>query len=149
MYVDYVSKGITCGGPGDAMQNPDSESAYAMLESFAMLYEKTGDKKWLQYAREMAAQFSTWVMSYDYAYSDNCLFGMLTMKTTGAVFANTQNKHGSPGICTHSGLALLRFHRILAVLCCIADVIGDRNLFASVPLPDLPDYFPCIVRAQC
>jgi hypothetical protein len=33
------------------------------------------------------------------------------MKTTGAVFANTQNKHGSPGICTHSGLALLRLYR--------------------------------------
>jgi len=111
MYDDYVSKGITCGGPGDAMQNPDSESAYAMLESFALLYEKTGDKKWLQYAREMAAQFSTWVMSYDYEYSDNVLFGKLKMKTTGAVFANTQNKHGSPGICTHSGLALLRLYR--------------------------------------
>ncbi|MEI7677144.1 MAG: hypothetical protein WCJ03_10215 [Bacteroidales bacterium] len=33
------------------------------------------------------------------------------MKTTGVVFANTQNKHGSPGICTHSGLALLRLYR--------------------------------------
>mgnify|MGYP001163285382 FL=1 len=111
MYDDYVSKGITCGGPGDAMQNPDSESGYAMLESFALLYEKTGNEKWLQYAREMAAQFSTWVMSYDYEYSDSCLFGKLNMKTTGAVFANTQNKHGAPGICTYSGLALLRIYR--------------------------------------
>jgi hypothetical protein len=111
MYDDYVSKGITCGGPGDAMQNPDSESAYAMLESFALLYEKTRNEKWLQYSREMAAQFSTWVMSYDYEYADNCLFGKLNMKTTGTVFANTQNKHGSPGICTHSGLALLRLYR--------------------------------------
>lgn len=111
MYDEYVSKGITCGGPGDAMQNPDSESAYAMLESFALLYEKTRNEKWLRYAREMAAQFSTWVMSYDYEYADNCLFGKLNMKTTGTVFANTQNKHGSPGICTHSGLALLRLYR--------------------------------------
>jgi len=89
MYDDYVSKGITCGGPGDAMQNPDSESGYAMLESFALLYEKTGNEKWLQYAREMPAQFSTWIMSYDYDYSENCLFGKLKMETTGAVFANT------------------------------------------------------------
>jgi hypothetical protein len=111
MYDDYISKGISCGGPGDAMQNPDSESAYAMLESFVLLYEKTGDNKWLQYTKEMAAQVSTCVMSYDYTYSDNCLFGKLGMKTTGAVFANTQNKHGSPGICTHSGLALLRLYR--------------------------------------
>ena len=111
MYDDYISKGITCGGPGDAMQNPDSESCYAMLESFALLYEKTADVKWLKYAQETAAQVSTWVMSYDYLYSENCLFGKLNMKTTGAVFANTQNKHGSPGICTHSGLALLRLYR--------------------------------------
>ena len=111
MYYDYISKGISCGGPGDAMQNPDSESTYSMLESFALLYDATGDKKWLLYTQETAAQFSTWVMSYDYAYSDSCLFGRLKMKTTGAVFANTQNKHGSPGICTHSGLALLRLYR--------------------------------------
>ncbi|MEI7675455.1 MAG: hypothetical protein WCJ03_01630 [Bacteroidales bacterium] len=111
MYDDYISKGISCGGPGDAMQNPDSESTYAMLESFALLYDATGAKKWLRYSQETAAQFSTWVMSYDYVYSDSCLFGRLKMKTTGAVFANTQNKHGSPGICTHSGLALLRLYR--------------------------------------
>lgn len=111
LYAEYVSKGITCGGPGDAMQNPDSESAYAMLESFSILYEKTGEKQWLQYANEMALQFATWVMAYDYKYDNNCLFGRMKMKTKGTVFANTQNKHGSPGICTHSGLALMRLYR--------------------------------------
>jgi hypothetical protein len=111
MYNDYISKGISCGGPGDALQNPDSESWYGVLESFAVLYEVTGDKKWLNYATETAAQFSTWVMSYDYKFPSTTLFGTMDMKTTGAVFANTQNKHGSPGICTHSGLALLRLYR--------------------------------------
>ncbi|NDP19984.1 MAG: hypothetical protein GZ091_02720 [Paludibacter sp.] len=111
MYDDYISKGISCGGPGDAMQNPDSESWYAMVESFALLYETTGNKKWLQYAEETAAQFSIWVMSYNYDFPESCLFGKLNMQTTGSVFANTQNRHGSPGICTHSGLALLRLYR--------------------------------------
>ena len=111
LYDNFVQKGISCGGPGDALQNPDSESQYGLLESFAVLYEMTGDKKWLTYACETAAQFSSWVMSYDYAFPKECLFGQLNMKTTGAVFANTQNKHGSPGICTHSGLALLRIYR--------------------------------------
>ncbi len=114
LYDNFVQKGISCGGPGDALQNPDSESLYGLLESFAVLYEMTGDKKWLNYASETAAQFSTWVMSYDYVFPANCLFGQLIMKTTGAVFANTQNKHGSPGICTHSGLALLRLYRATA-----------------------------------
>jgi len=113
MYNDYVAKGITCGGPGDALQNPDSESAYAMLESFSILYEKTGEPQWLEYAKEMALQFATWVMAYDYNYDydSTCLFGRMKMKTKGTVFANTQNKHGSPGICTYSGLALMRLYR--------------------------------------
>ncbi|MFZ4456853.1 MAG: hypothetical protein ACOYOT_11605 [Bacteroidales bacterium] len=111
MYDDYIAKGISTGGPGDALQNPDSESLYGILESFAELYEVTGDQKWLTYTAETAAQFSTWVMSYDYQFPKASLFGQMDMKTTGAVFANTQNKHGSPGICTHSGLALLRLYR--------------------------------------
>ncbi|MDP2059352.1 MAG: hypothetical protein Q8J97_06425, partial [Flavobacteriaceae bacterium] len=57
-YQNFIKKGITCGGPGDAMQNPDSESSYAMLESFMLLYESTLDKKWLVRAEEMANQFS-------------------------------------------------------------------------------------------
>ena len=112
MYEEYVSHGITAGGPGDALQNPDSESAYAMLESFALLYEMTRNPQWLNYAEDMATQFSTWVMGYDYRFPEASLFGRLDMHTTGAVFANTQNKHGSPGICTHSGVALLRLYRI-------------------------------------
>lgn len=111
MYRDYISVGISCGGPGDAMQNPDSESWYAMLESFMTLYETTSDPLWLQRAEETARQFATWVMSYNYSFPEESLFGSLGMETTGAVFANTQNKHGSPGICTHSGIALLRLYR--------------------------------------
>lgn len=144
MYIDYISKGISCGGPGDAMQNSDSESAYAMLESFALIYEKTGDKQWLNYAEQMAALVSTWVMSYDYAYSDKCLFGKLGMKTTGAVFANTQNKHGSPGVCTHSGLALLRLYRVtsnpvyLQLLKEITQAIPQFMSHQSRPIAGMP-----------
>ena len=111
MYDTYLQKGISCGGPGDALQNPDSESLYGLLESFAVLYELTGEKRWLNYGCDAAAQFSTWVMSYDYVFPASSLYGKMNMKTMGTVFANTQNKHASPGICTHSGLALLRLYR--------------------------------------
>lgn len=111
MYDNFVAKGLTTGGPGDALQNPDSESSYAMLESFIHLYETTGKHFWLDCATDMANQFSTWVMSYDYQFPKTSLFGKLGMKSTGAVFANTQNKHGAPGICTHSGAALLKLYR--------------------------------------
>lgn len=112
MYQQYVSKGITCGGPGDALQNPDSESAYAMLESFILLYEQTKKQIWLQRAKEMAHQFATWVMPYNYKFPENSLFGRFNMQTAGTVWANTQNKHSAPGICTHSGVALLRLYRV-------------------------------------
>lgn len=111
MYENFVIKGFTTGGPGDALQSTDSESSYAMLESFIHLYEYTGKSYWLQCATDMANQFSTWVMAYDYAFPLKSTFYKLGMKSTGAVFANIQNKHGAPGICTHSGAALLKLYR--------------------------------------
>ena len=110
-YANFIQKGITCGGPGDAMQNPDSESSYAMLESFMLLYESTLDQKWLKMAEEMANQFSTWVMPYNYQFPENSTLGKLGVQTIGIVGANTQNRHGAPGICTHSGIALWRLFR--------------------------------------
>lgn len=110
-YKNFTQKGFTTGGPGDAMQNPDSESSYALVESYVSLYEATGNKKWLQYAEESAKQFATWVVAYDYDFPQESLFGRTGMHSLGAVFANTQNKHGSPGICTHSGVALLKIYR--------------------------------------
>lgn len=111
MYHNYIRKGITCGGPGDAMQNPDSESAYAMLESFTLLYELTRKPEWLERAKEMADMFISWEMPYNYAFPENSTMAKLDVKTTGVVFANTQNKHGAPGICTYSGIALWRLYR--------------------------------------
>lgn len=111
-YEKYISQGITCGGPGDALQNPDSESSYAMLESFVTLYELTGESRWLEYAEEMAAQYSTWVFGYDYQFPASSTFGKLQIHASGSVLANTQNKHAGPGICTHSGAALFRLYRM-------------------------------------
>ena len=44
-------------------------------------------------------------------FSKSSTLGKLGKTTTGVVWANTQNKHGASGICTHSGLALLRLYR--------------------------------------
>lgn len=110
-YTIYTQKGLTCGGPGDAMQNFDSESGYALVESYFALYEATENKKWLQAAEDAAKQFSTWVMSYNFEFPETSTYGKLDIEAVGAVFANTQNTHGSPGICTHSGLALFKLYR--------------------------------------
>ncbi len=111
IYRDYVVTGIATGGPGDAMQCPDSESCSGVLESFVELAEATGQAKWVGNAQTAAALLATWVMPYDYPFPENTEFGRLNMKSTGTVFANAQNKHSAPGICTHSGLGLLRLSR--------------------------------------
>jgi len=111
-YEHYVQYGLTTGGVGDALQNPDSESAYAILESFVVIAENSSEPRWLRYAIEMASQFATWVMRYNYEFPPESTLGKLGIKTLGAVYANTQNKHAAPGICTHSGVALLRLYRM-------------------------------------
>jgi len=110
-YEKYISKGLIYGGAGDAMQNFDSESCYGLLESYIVLYEQTCDKHWLNIAEDVAMQFATWVSSYDYSFPAGSTLAKLDKKTTGVVWANTQNKHGALGICTHSGVALLRLYR--------------------------------------
>jgi len=110
-YKNFTMKGISCGGPSEILQNEDSESAFATLESFVALYEITGEKEWLKYAEDAAAFCSTWMVTYDYKFPKSSLFGRLNMKTTGAVWASTQNKHGGPGICTSPGDCLLKLYR--------------------------------------
>ncbi|NLB69732.1 MAG: hypothetical protein GX804_08655 [Lentisphaerae bacterium] len=98
---NFLAKGITNGGPGDIRQNVDSESAAALLESFIILMEESdGAPEWVDAAVRAAAYCATWVTSYDFCFPPASTFGQLDMLTTGTVWANVQNKHAAPGICT-------------------------------------------------
>ncbi len=108
-----LQTGVIGGGPGEILSAPDSESAYALLESYMMLYEKTGQETWLKRARFAAAIYTTWCMPYDYPFPEGSMFQEAGMVTTGAVWANVQNKHGAPGPCTFSGSAMARLSRAL------------------------------------
>lgn len=140
---NYVTKGLIYGAPGDAMQNFDSEATYALLESYVTLYEATGDKKWLQIAQNVAIQFTTWVSSFDFVFPPQSTLAKLSKTTTGVVWANTQNKHGAPGICTHSGFALLRLYRAtgnqfyLTLLQDITNAIPQYMSTQQKPIPAL------------
>lgn len=105
-YQTSLSKGYTTGGPGEILQCVDSESAFGLLESYVVLYEITEEEKWLTYARECAHYCSSWVVSYNYQFPVESEFGRRQMKSVGTVFANLQNKHSAPGICTLSGDSL-------------------------------------------
>ena len=110
-YDNFVRKGYTTGGPGEICQCPDSESAFGLLESFTVLFEVTGEHCWLTMAKELANQCFTWCVSYDFTFPPNSTFGRLGIHTAGSVYANVQNKHSAPGICTLSGVSLFKLYR--------------------------------------
>lgn len=107
----FVERGFTCGGVGDALMAVDSESNYALLAGLMKLHAATGDAKYLAWARETADLFATWVLCYDAQLPPDSPLGKLGIQARGAVFANIQNQHGAPGICTASGLALLELYQ--------------------------------------
>lgn len=110
-YENYLERGIVNGGPGEICQAPDSESAFGMLEAFVQLYETTKEELWLNRAKECFEYAITWVMSYDFDFPEGTTAGTLQIHTTGTVFANAQNKHSAPGICTLSGNSILKLYR--------------------------------------
>jgi hypothetical protein len=62
-------------------------------------------------ATQCAHLLSTWVMPGRYAFPVGSEFYRLDIETPGTMFANTQNKHSAPGLCTLSGEALLQLYR--------------------------------------
>jgi hypothetical protein len=110
-YNTATMQGVTTGGPGEILQCPDSESAFALLESYIVLYESSGDRAWVKRAEEAALQAMSWCVSYDFTFPAGSTFNQLGIHTTGSVIANVQNKHSAPGICTLSGDSLFKLYR--------------------------------------
>jgi len=110
-YKRDLSKGYAGGGPAEILQCQDSESAYDITEAYTTLYELTGNPEWLKYAKDAAALFSTWTISYDYKFPKGSVMHRIGARSTGAVWASIQNAHGAPGIYILSGNFLLRLYR--------------------------------------
>ena len=125
-YADFVARGYTCGGPGEALCAPDSESAYAMVESTVLLYEATKEEAWLNRAKDSLHLLSSWIMPYAYTFPKDSEMGRLGINTVGSVFANVQNKHSAPGLCTASGNAIYQIYKYTgneAYLALLRDVV--------------------------
>ncbi|MBP3704130.1 MAG: hypothetical protein J6I98_01225 [Clostridia bacterium] len=139
---NYLSRGYTTGGPGEILQNVDSESAFGLLESYVVLYDVTRNEKWLRYAREAAHYCASWVVSYNYRFPESSEFARLNMRSVGCVFANLQNKHAAPGICTLSGDSLYKLWKwtgdalYLELLKDIAFTIGQYMSTDERPIYD-------------
>lgn len=108
--IRFLEKGIVLGGVSDALHSADSESTYALLGGLMHLYKATRDTRHLDWARQAGDHFCTWVLSYDARFAPGTPLARLGVQPRGAVFANTQNQHGAPGICTASGEALLALY---------------------------------------
>jgi len=143
---NFLAKGLTNGGPGDIYQNVDSESAAALLESFVVLMEETdGHGEWIEAAVRAGAYAATWVTSYDFRFPTGSTFGQLDMLTTGTVWANVQNKHAAPGICTLSGASLLKLWRATnddVWLDLLRDIARCLPQYVSRPDQLIPDTRP-------
>lgn len=143
-YQDFVQLGYTTGGPGEILSAPDSESAFALFESFMVLNEITGSAGWLDYAKDLLPILASWTVSYDYQFPPQSDLGRIDTRSTGAVWANVQNKHGAPGICTWSGDSLLKYfratgdRRALELLTDIAHGMTQYISRADRPIGPLP-----------
>lgn len=138
---DYLNRGILNGCPGEICQAPDSEAAFGMLEGYVQLYETTGKEKWLRCACGAADIALSWVMSYDFDFPRESTAAKRGTHTLGTVFANAQNKHSAPGICTLSGNSLLKLYRFTGekvYLRCLQNI--SRALMQFVSLKERPVY---------
>ena len=159
-YRDHdLAWGVTTGGPGDAVQAPDGESIFSLIESFILLHEHTREPGWLEAARQACHQAASWAISYPYRFPSSSALSALGIDACGALLANAQNKCGVPGICTLSGQGILRTFRasgevqLLDLLRDIAHALpqyvsrADRPIPARLPwahpLPHLPAGWIC------
>ena len=133
----FVQLGLTCGGPGDALQCPDSESAAALLESFVTLYEATRDRAWIARARSAAHLLASWVISYDAPPAARGCPPPGAIRAAGAVFTDAQNRTGAPGYVLSSGAALFRLYRATGDVAWL-ELLRDtaHNLAQYLPLAD-------------
>ncbi len=111
-YFDrHLSNGYVGGSPAETLQAPDSEASAELTEAYIALYEITRNEKWLDFARDAAAFFSSWVVSYDYRFPSGSAMAKAGTRSAGSVWASIQNQHSAPGIYVMSGDFLLKLFR--------------------------------------
>jgi hypothetical protein len=110
-YERDLKKGYAGGGAAEILQSPDSETPWDMAESAMGLFEITGEKEWIEIAKNAVYMLSTWTVSYDYRFPGDCDMARSHCKATGSIFASSQNNHSAPGLYILSGDFLLKLYR--------------------------------------
>ena len=110
-YERDFKKGYAGGGAAEILQSPDSEAPWDMAESAMGLYEITRENEWLEVAKNAVYLLSTWTVSYDYKFPEDCDMARSHCHATGSIFASSQNNHSAPGLYILSGDFLLKLYR--------------------------------------
>ncbi len=151
--------GVTTGGPGDALQAPDGESIFGLIESFIALHHATRESGWLEAAVHACHQAASWTISFPVVFPSGSALAEVGMDARGTMVANAQNKCGVPGICTLSGDGVFKTFRAtgdVRLLDLIREIAHSLPQFVSRPdrpiptritwghpLPTLPEGWMC------
>lgn len=85
-----IDKFICSAGALDC-QSIDKETAYPFINSSIILYEETGDEKYLDRAKKAAYYFFSWAFHYDVLYGEESEFTQYSYSTKGGTAISTEH----------------------------------------------------------
>ncbi len=149
-YSRFILDELIYGAPEDAFMTPTSEDTYNAVISYILLYEITGEEKWLKFAERSADLMMTFRFSYNLTFPKNTILNLYDFKTVGADIASPVNQHlhNYGLICIPEMLKLYKFtsdeyylDRTIDNICFslqfIARFDGDFNAFRGM----MPEQF--------
>lgn len=92
-YASFVEGEFLHGAPEDVDLAPTSEDGYLAVMSYAALYRRTSDRRWLALAQRAADWTLTFRYSYNVVFEPETLLGRYGFATRGADQASPSNQH--------------------------------------------------------
>jgi len=110
-YSKFVLDELIYGAPEDAFMVPTSEDTYNAVISYVLLYEITGEKKWLKLAEKSADLMMTFRFAHNLKFPENTILNLYGFKTVGGDIASPVNQHlhNYGLICVPEMLKLYKF----------------------------------------
>ncbi|MFC4243647.1 hypothetical protein ACFOYW_09705 [Gryllotalpicola reticulitermitis] len=92
-YATFVEREYLHGAPEDVDLAPTSEDGYVAVMSYASLYRRTRDQRWLRLAAHAADWTFTFRYSYNVSFDAHTTLGIYGFASRGADQASPSNQH--------------------------------------------------------
>ena len=92
-YASFVERDYLHGAPEDVDLAPTSEDGYLAVMSYAALYRRTGEARWLSLAARAADWTLTFRYSYNVTFDPRTMLGVYGFASRGADQASPSNQH--------------------------------------------------------